>query len=351
MAAYRGGTRVNNALKYDSANSVFSAFCKVVATYPAEAALVCNDVEITYAVLAEKAERVAAALYAAGVSQGDRIGVVATRSVDTIAALLGVLQAGGVYVPLDPSYAREQLEFIVQDATPNVILHMDKFADLSKEVCADAIPLISFTDALNNDHAAPDTWPNVPGQDPVYIMYTSGSTGKPKGVIVPHRGVTRLILGQPFAQFGPGDTSTHAATIAADASTWEIWCALLTGMRLSIVELEKPSLDELAEVMRRDDVTVGFFFAGLLHLMIDHQLDAFKNIRVLNTGGDVLSSKHARKVLELNPNCAMFNLYGPTENSAVGAYHQVKLEDLDGGPIPIGRPILNSDAFILTDKL
>jgi amino acid adenylation domain-containing protein len=187
--------------------------------------------------------------------------------------------------------------------------------------------------------------------DIAYVMHTSGSTGQPKAVAVPHRAVVRLVTGQSYARFASDEVFLQAAPLAFDASTFEIWGALLHGARCVIVEGEHASLQQIAETIRDHGVTTAWFTAGLFNLMVDHQLDALTGLRHLLAGGDVLSPTHVARALNALPDCQLVNGYGPTENTTFTCCYRIPRNGWDGGPVPIGIPIRGTYVRLLDDTL
>src|SRR5438046_271488 len=144
-------------------------------------------------------------------------------------------------------------------------------------------------------------------------MYTSGSTGRPKGVCVPHRAVVRLVKNTNYVSFSADEVFLQFAPISFDASTFEIWGALLNGARVVIAPPHTLSLAELGETISKHGVTTVWLTAGLFHLMVDQQLEQLRGLRQLLAGGDVLFVPHVLKVLREIPTCRVINGYGPTE--------------------------------------
>jgi len=182
-------------------------------------------------------------------------------------------------------------------------------------------------------------------------MYTSGSTGRPKGVVVPHQAVVRLVIDNDFATLGADEVILQLAPLSFDASTFEIWGALLNGGKLAIVSNAYPSLDDIAAEIARYGVTTMWLTAGLFHLMVDNNPNGLKPLRQLLAGGDVLSPPHVLKALRALPDCRLINGYGPTENTTFSCCYSVP-RDYDGtSPLPIGRPIRETEALILDESL
>ena len=173
--------------------SIPEAFDQTAMRHRGRAALAGDAVELTYAQLAAKAERIGSSLRARGIGRGNTVGLFAQRSVDTIAAILGILKAGAAYVPLDPAYPKKLLQYIYEDSLPSAMLVQDSLvASRPQDVFwkGEALSLDAHMD-LPAAAGGVWEWPEIEPDDVAYIMYTSGSTGRPKGVIVPHRAVLR----------------------------------------------------------------------------------------------------------------------------------------------------------------
>jgi aspartate racemase len=182
-------------------------------------------------------------------------------------------------------------------------------------------------------------------------MYTSGSTGRPKGVAVPHRAVVRLVRGASFMELGPEERFLQLAPISFDASTLEIWGALLNGGTLVLFPGDLPELGDIARVLREERITVLWLTAGLFHQMVDHHLEELRSVRQLLAGGDVLSARHVQAVLRERETGLLVNGYGPTENTTFSACYTMTGGTLLNGSVPIGRPLANSSADVLDPDL
>ncbi|MGD9658761.1 MAG: amino acid adenylation domain-containing protein, partial [Methylocystis sp.] len=194
--------------------------------------------------------------------------------------------------------------------------------------------------------ANPD--PRATPQNLAYVIYTSGSTGKPKGVGVVHQGVVRLLKNQHYVRFdNPRETVLHCAPLAFDASTFEIWGPLLNQARLIIAPPNILSaLDDLGRVVKEYRVTTLWLTAALFDTMIDGCLQDLSNVDVLITGGDVVSPRHARIFCDAFPSNILINGYGPTENTTFSTFYVIS-QSAKQGPLPIGKPIANSQTFVL----
>jgi amino acid adenylation domain-containing protein len=330
-----------------SVATVHALFAQAAARSPGSPALVCDARRVDYAELNEQSNRLAWYLRGQGVTRGTRVAMLLPRSIDAIVTMLAVLKAGGAFVPLDPSYPAAQLAAMVADCEPIRVI-VDE-ALLTGQFAGLPVPVLTLhgeASAISAQSSAPPP-DETTSEDPAYVMYTSGSTGRPKGVLVPHRAIARLVIGTDYARFGSDEVFLQLAPLAFDASTFEIWGSLLHGATLAILPNPRPTLNEIADAITRHEVTTMWLTAGLFHLMVDHRIDALSRLRQLLAGGDVLSPTHVRALLEAAPHCRLINGYGPTENTTFTCCHTITLADLDGGTVPIGRPIAGSTAYVL----
>ena len=318
---------------------------------PQAVALELGDDRVIYRELNQRANRLARHLRSLGVGPDVVVGVCLERSVELVVALLAVLKAGGAYLPLDPGYPRERLSFMLEDAQAPVLVSRrgrEHWPDL-----AAAVALVNVEkDAEIILNHPPDDLVKVGTADSLaYIMYTSGSTGEPKGVCVPHRGVVRLVMGTDYAHFGPTETFLLASPASFDASTLELWGSLLHGSRLVIAPPGPLALDELGRLIREKQVTTAWLTADLFRLMVEERMDDLRGLQQLLAGGDVLPLKAVNQALSSGANFRLINGYGPTESTTFACCHTMEQGEHFAQPVPIGRPIANTEAFILDRQL
>ncbi|MEO0539238.1 MAG: amino acid adenylation domain-containing protein [Cyanobacteria bacterium P01_A01_bin.105] len=312
---------------------------------PQTIALVHHQTQITYRELNQRANQLAHYLRQRGVTVGKRVGLWAERSPQVIVAMLAILKAGGAYVPLEPGYPQERLDWMVKDTGIALVLSLTESVELSVEVVA----LGAIASALSQ---YPTTnLPSTTTPDSLaYILYTSGSTGQPKGVCTPHRGVTRLVTQPNYVTLDEKERLLQAAPLSFDASTFEIWGALLNGGQLVLLPTQMPSLAELGAAIRTHQVTTLWLTAGLFNLMVDAQLEDLKSVRQLLAGGDVLSPHHLQKALAALKDIRIINGYGPTEATTFTCCHTINLTDLVDS-VPIGSPINETQIYVLDADL
>ncbi len=334
--------------------SIQEAFSLAARRNPDATALRGRATAVSYGELDRRSDAVAHRLIAAGVVPGARVGLYAQRSVETLVALLGILKSGCAYVPFDPGYPGPLLRHLVEDASPTVVLTQSGLAHRPGTDLLSGIPTLDLSEISESPGDASGDGarlmlPTVGPDDAAYVMYTSGSTGRPKGVVIPHRGVLRLVLNSTYAHFGPNETFLQLAPLSFDASTFEIWGALLNGGTVAVVESEHPTLDEIAQAVEHFGVSTLWLTAGLFHLMVDHRLESLRSLKQLLAGGDVLSPAHVRKALAGLPGCRLINGYGPTENTTFTCCYSIPPDHPLDAPVPIGTPIEYTEVHILDD--
>jgi len=331
--------------------SIPAAFIATVSTCSDRIALVGESAPLTYAELDSESDAIASRLLVRGVGRGKTVGLYSNRSKHAVAAILGILKSGAAYVPLDTAYPPKLLQYIYEDCAPSAMLVEDSLLtgrDQDVFWKGEALSLRSHVPGEPTERLA---LPEVDPDDPAYIMYTSGSTGRPKGVLVPHRAVLRLVLDNDFATLGPDEIILQLAPLSFDASTFELWGALLNGGALAVVSNPYPSLDDIAGAIARHRVTTLWLTAGLFHLMVDNNLEDLKSLRQLLAGGDVLSPPHVVKALRALPDCRLINGYGPTENTTFSCCYTIPREYAGDHAVPIGRPIRQTEALVLDEAL
>ena len=313
---------------------------------PEAVALVVEEQEISYGELNERANRLAHYLLELGVAAEMSVGICLERSLDLIVGLLGIIKAGGTYVPLDPEYPLERLAFMLEESKVAILLTDENLADALPSSGAHVICLDVEQDQIAN---YPATNPaNFSDPDSLaYVMFTSGSTGKPKGIAVTHRNVVRLVKENDYAYFDSEERFLQFAPISFDASTFEVWGSLLNGACLVVFPHKQASLAELGQVIREENVTVLWLTAGLFHQMVESRLEDLKQLRQLLAGGDVLSAAHVRKAAQELDGCRLTNGYGPTENTTFTTCYTVDRANAIHDNLPIGRPIANTQVYIL----
>ena len=264
---------------------------------------------------------------------------------------LGILKAGGAYVPLDPTYPRERLAFMIDDAKLPLVVTQGRLVG--------HLPTPERRGRGAGCRRGDSRWigwttpccSTLP-QHLAYVIYTSGSTGVPKAVAVPHRAVLRLVCGTEYARMDAAQTFLHLSSISFDASTFELWGPLLHGGRCVLFPNRPPTAEELGRVIREHGVTTVWLTASLFNTVLDEDPEALSSVRQLLIGGETLSVAHVRRAQKLLPDTEIINGYGPTESATFTCCHPIARElGADAVSVPIGRPIANTQVYLLDPRL
>ena len=322
-------------------DTVHGLFSRLAHAHATSIAIEEGDRTITYAELDELANRVASALIARGVGVGQCVALLLDRSADAIVALLGVLKAGAAYLPLDPLQPAGRLAFVANDAKAALIVRAEGSAPLAG---AEA-PVVSLAGLFES---SPLSTPVVFGNALAYVMYTSGSTGTPKGVEIPHRGIIRLVRGVDYVDFGTAPRMLHAAPLGFDASTLEIWGALLNGGTVIVHPEKIPTGAGLAATIRGHEARIAWLTAALFNAVVDEDPTHLRGLQQLLTGGEALSPNHIRKAYAALDDVVLINGYGPTECTTFATTWRIPRDLADTvTSIPIGRPIADTTLYVL----
>jgi amino acid adenylation domain-containing protein len=326
-------------------------FQQQVERTPNAIALVAGEARFTYRQLNEAANRLAHRLIHLGISPQEKVGIAMERSPELIAAILAVLKAGATYVPIDAAYPQDRREFMLQDCGIRFVLTKPSGAQFASAVGVQMIET-TFEPGVDGTIECQDPPAQASIDSLAYVMYTSGSTGRPKGVEIRHRGIVRLILGSEFAEMNESQVFLQLAPSAFDASTFEIWGALLRGGRLVLFPGSLPDLDELRDTITRHGITTLWLTTSLFNAIIDEAPQALAKVRQLLVGGEALSVRHVLHALKELPNTKLINGYGPTESTTFACCYPIP-RDLPATAVsvPIGRPITNTRVYVLDRHL
>ncbi|WP_416360499.1 amino acid adenylation domain-containing protein, partial [Burkholderia gladioli] len=333
-------------------SGVHALFEAQAARTPDAPALVDGARSLDYGTLDALANRLARHLAAAGVAAGERVAILLDRSIELILAELAILKCGAVYVPLDRNAPAERQAFMLADCGARCLLSLSGHAapDLAALQRIDIDMVLAGADA----QAQPDAPPlaaSAGGDQAAYIMYTSGSTGQPKGVIIAHRGINRLVVNNGYAEFAPSDRIAFTSNPAFDASTMEVWGALLHGACLVVVPHEALlSAPRLAELLQAERVNILHLVAGLLSSHADALAPVFPRLRYLLTGGDAADVRAVQRIMRNGAPQHLVHCYGPTESTTFATTYTLRAGDEPMERLPIGRPISNTRVYLL-DRL
>ncbi|MFE9429326.1 amino acid adenylation domain-containing protein, partial [Kitasatospora sp. NPDC006697] len=312
--------------------SLAELFEAQAARVPDAAAVVFEGTEVTYAELNARANRLAHLLVERGVGPESVVPVLLERSVELVVALLGVLKAGGAYLPVDPELPAERRSHVLSAATA---------APVTPELIA-AAAAHPATDPVDR---------GVQAKSPAYVIFTSGSTGRPKGVMVPHEGIVNR-LAHMQAEYGltDRDRMLQKTPFGFDVSVFEFFWPLISGATLVVARPgghRDPAY--LAELIRGERVTAAHFVPSMLRAFVAEPAAAeCTGLRVVMAGGEALAADLRDSLLDLLPDVDLHNFYGPTEAAVdVTSWHCTEPSALT----PIGRPVWNTRLYILDARL
>ncbi|MFS1513883.1 non-ribosomal peptide synthase/polyketide synthase [Chengkuizengella sp. SCS-71B] len=333
----------NTATDYPKEKMIYERFEELVQKIPDQYAIIFEEKKLTYKELNDRANQIANVLKRKGVQSEDIVGIMVDRSIEMVVGMLGILKAGGAYLPIDPTYPEDRKKFMIEDARTRWLLTMQSYVD---HVSFDG-EIINLEDPKLNDESSEQIKSIPLSSNLAYVMYTSGSTGKPKGVMITHQNVVSLVQNVNYLDFETEKRILQTGAIVFDASTFEIWGALLNGLELIMIKDEvitNPQL--LKEAISQHTITTLWLTSPLFNQLSQQNIEMFENLQTLITGGDVLSVKHVGNVLNKYPDLKIINGYGPTENTTFTTTHEID-EVSERSSIPIGRPTSNTTTYIL----
>ncbi|WP_343310886.1 amino acid adenylation domain-containing protein [Bacillus atrophaeus] len=322
---------------------------------PEHIALVCNGAELSYKELNERANRLAHLLIARGLGPEQFVALALPRSADMAVAMLAVLKTGAAYLPLDPDFPADRISYMLSDAKPACMITIEKVASslpddgttpqlvLDDPVTAKVLERYPVADPLDGDRTE-----SVSLLHPAYIIYTSGSTGRPKGVVVTLKSLSNFLMSmRETFSLDEHDRLLAVTTVAFDISALELFLPLLSGAGFVIAQKETiqdpPALTKMIE---KHNITIMQATPTLWHALVTGSPEKLKGLRVL-VGGEALPSGLMNALQELE--CKITNLYGPTETTIWST--AAVLDDKKAGVPPIGRPIWNTQVYVLDNCL
>ena len=327
--------------------TITTRFAAQVACRPAAPAVVFGDVVVSYGELARRARALAERLRALGVGLESLVGLSLVRSVDLIVALVGIVQAGGVYVPVDARLPGRRRHQLLQQGGVRYLVTTEA---LRQRFAAETVAVVSMDGGAARRGEAV-TGVSVRPTNGVYVNYTSGSTGTPKGVLVPHEAVVRLVDAPNYVRLDGGTRLLQMAPIDFDAATLEVWGALLNGGTVVVMPPGRVTPEELGAAVARHGVDTLWLTSALLHQVVELALPALGGVRQLLAGGDVVAPADVDRVRQAHPRCQVINGYGPTENTTFSCCYPVPAEAKLSHGVPIGGPVSGTQVYVMDARL
>jgi amino acid adenylation domain-containing protein/thioester reductase-like protein len=307
-----------------------------------------EEEHLTYQELNQRTDKLAEILISQGVNSGILVGLFVNRSIEMLIGLLGVLKAGGAYLPLDPSFPADRLAFMLEDSGAAVILTQTSLLTELPENSAQIISLDDLPKSTSSNESSHTARP----EDAAYIIYTSGSTGKPKGVQIHHRAVVNFLCSmRESLEITVDDTLLAVTTLSFDIAVLELLLPLTSGARVVIVSSEIAADGALlAEALSDTQATIMQATPASWRLLLEAGWQGKDDLKIL-CGGEALTVDLAEQLLERG--AQLWNLYGPTETTIWSTSYQVTSTKNQGisNTVPIGKPISNTQIYILDANL
>ncbi len=338
----------NTHVDFPRDKCIHQLFEEQVQRAPNATAVIFENKRLTYRELNERADALAGALQKLGIGPDVPVGVCLERSPEIMVGMLGILKAGGCYVPLDPAYPKDRLTFVLADAQPPVLLTQTSLRNELKYklpnlklLCVDEpapAPRITIHKPRSTNHASTNL---------AYIMYTSGSTGKPKGVMITHRNIANLFAGMDRILGVTPGVWLAVTSISFDISVLELLWTLARGFTV-VIHSESSHQQSIPDEILQHGVTHFQCTPSLATILVQTpgSSEALRQLRKLLVGGEALPGALAAQLRQILGG-ELLNMYGPTETTVWSATHLVSEVN---GTVPIGRPIANTQIHILDEQ-
>ncbi|MEO6230963.1 MAG: amino acid adenylation domain-containing protein [Ferruginibacter sp.] len=340
----------NTSSVYPSSATIADLFREQVQKQPGSIAMAFEAEQVTYLQMNERSNQLAHYLISKGVRSETMVPICIERSIDMLVGILGILKAGAAYVPIDPVYPGERINFMLEDIDANIIL--------SSKAAREKIPTHKNIHVIEMDNPESpfhqELFDNLSTvilpENLAYVIYTSGSTGKPKGVMVTHNNVVSLVKGVSYISLNNNDILLSTGSSSFDATTFEYWGMLLNGGQLVLCN-EKTLLDNklLKEEIKKRGVNHMWFTSSWFNQLVEADITLFEKLETVLAGGEKLSEHHIEILRQTYPHIEIINGYGPTENTTFSTSYHIRETNISK-PVAIGKPLSNRKALILDEN-
>ena len=329
---------------YGSRECMHYMFEDQAARTPDHVALVFENAQVSFAELNRLANQIGHFLRRRGVGSESRVGILAERSVEMVAGILGILKAGCAYVPLDPDYPPDRLAHMLEDGEAAVLLTAGAVQASASSQFTDTVSLNEQWISINRE-SGENLSAAVSAENLAYVIYTSGSTGKPKGVAITHRSAV-YFLNWAREVFDPGILNSMMAStsICFDLSIFELFLPLCFGGRVRLV---KNALSAMNPELRGEIALINTVPSAIREILNSGSLDPA--VSIVNLAGESLSSELAERLYENSAIQDLYNLYGPSETTTYSTFTRIARRGT--GAAPIGKPIANTQTYVLDSSL
>ncbi|MGE5342509.1 MAG: amino acid adenylation domain-containing protein [Candidatus Omnitrophota bacterium] len=357
----------NNPANYPESQTIRQLFEAQVETMPERISVMGPSLtsgaylQLSARELNEKANRLAVGLRQKNIGPNKVVGIILERSVEMIISILGIVKAGGVYLPLDPGYPVERIDFILKDSSASVLIStLEIQGKIEPQVKNHSIEIIDINALLSNFSTLnpnvlnPNPW--LQPHDPAYVIYTSGTTGRPKGVIIEHTHVVRLFFNDRcLYDFNENDVWTMFHSYCFDFSVWEMYGALLYGGKLIIIpKIMAQDPRAFLTILKEKNVTILNQTPSAFYNLINEALNDQEHslyLRYVIFGGEALSPIKLKEWKQKYPGTKLVNMFGITETTVHVTYKEIDDKEIDSNISCIGKPIPTLSTYLLDSGL
>ncbi|MFS4481478.1 amino acid adenylation domain-containing protein [Hyunsoonleella sp. 2307UL5-6] len=340
----KNNTPKTNLLKKHS--GIHHCIEAIATTYPDAIALSFENTSITYKTLNEKANSIAHELLKSTSKNNKIVALCVDRSLDMIIGMLGILKSGCAYLPVDPDYPTQRIEFMLKDAKVDTVVTQHTLNNLFEAFDANALVIDKIDYSKNNTQIG---LPIVKETDLAYIIYTSGSTGQPKGVPITHKNIINSTGGRlNFYDKNPS-AFLLMSSISFDSSKAGIFWTLCTGGNLVITKKRiEQDIIKIANTIAQYDISHTLMLPSLYHIILNNvESNKLKSLNTVVVAGEACTPSLCDTHFKILPKSSLYNEYGPTEASVWCIAHKIVPEDIDKKSVPIGKPVANAKIYIL----
>lgn len=332
---------VGNTIDYDKSLTIVKLFEQTVKEYPNEIALSHNNTFLTYSDLCNMSNIIAKAIHEKNL-YNCRIAIMCRKSIFMVASLLGIMKSGNCYIPIDPEYPEERINYIMQNCNCKLLITT---SDLQNQVsCNEKIILNNLDFSMKTNFQNKSLPDNL-----AYMIYTSGTTGNPKGVKIKHKNIVNtLIWRRKYYNFSTKDSILQIPSFSFDSSVEDIFTPLISGSKLVIPTSSKIDINSISQDIEKNKVTHFLVVPSLYKVLLHEKYSCLKYLSIITIAGESFPSTLLNEHFEKLPNVRIINEYGPTENSVCSTYYEMKKEDTT---IYIGKAIDNCYTYCLDDNL
>lgn len=337
---------------YPSDQTVLQVFEQCVKETEEAVAIEWMEEKITYKQLNNMANQLASLLHEKKVGYQDMVPILLERGPMQMISMLGIMKLGAIYIPIDPKYPQERIDYILEDCNSNILLTEGGLEEKVKKdmeiIKVDAPQYVLDKDCDSEIHS-PLTPKQMNSEDIIYAIYTSGSTGKPKGTLLKHKNVVRVVKDTNYIEISKKDRIMQISNYVFDCSVFDIYSALLNSACLVIIPRETAlEIPLLAKFIKEKKISAFCISTALFHMLVDWKPEALIDVRKVIVAGEQISLAHAKKAIEVIGTDKLINCYGPTESAVFATYYAIN--DLsDAAIVPIGYPLANTTVYV-TDE-